>query len=115
MKSMNDDVHADIDDTFVMGLHYLTNDETTVKVMVTKENKQICYLDFVSNTLKIMGLKVIMRWLIFLKLEKLPIHPTKTSHSKPDWNKLSAVLNCSSFESIIKMLELNTNTNYVCC
>ena len=36
---MNDDVHADVDDTFVMGLHYLTNDETTVKVMVTKENK----------------------------------------------------------------------------
>ena len=52
MESMNDDVHADVGDTFVMGLHDLTNDETTVKVMVTKKNKQICYLDFVSNTLK---------------------------------------------------------------
>ena len=42
---MNDAVHAVVGDIFVMSLHNLTNDETTVKCMVTKDNKQICYLD----------------------------------------------------------------------
>ena len=49
---MNDAAHVIADDTFVMGLHDLINYETTVKFMVTKDNKHICYLDFVSNTLK---------------------------------------------------------------
>ena len=46
-----------------MGLHDLTNDKTTVKFMVIKDKKQICYLDFVSNTLKSTGVKVTMCWL----------------------------------------------------
>ena len=36
------------------------------------------------------------------------VDPNKTSHSKQNWNKyLKVVLNRSSFESFIKMLELN--------
>ena len=49
---MNDTVHVFFDNTFVMGLHDLTNDITTVKFVVAKFNKQILYRDFVSNTLK---------------------------------------------------------------
>ena len=38
-----------------------------------------------------------------------PLNPDKTCHSKRDWNKLHAVLNRSTFDSTVKMLELNTN------
>ena len=58
MKSMNDTVHAVVGDILVMGLHYLTNDKTTVKCMVTKDNWLICYLNFVSNTLKNHGCEI---------------------------------------------------------
>ena len=43
------------------------------------------------------------------KVKKDPVNPTKTSHSKLDWNKLPAVFKCSSFDSTVKMLELNTD------
>ena len=38
-----------------------------------------------------------------------PVNSDKTSHSKRDWNKFHAVLNRSTFDSTVKMLELNTN------
>ena len=44
MKLTNNAVHTIVGDTFVMGLHDLTNDETIVKFIVTMDNKQICYL-----------------------------------------------------------------------
>ena len=56
-----------------------------------------------------MGVKVIMCWLIFLKLKKNHANPAKTSHFKLDWNKLSTILNRFSFESTMKILELNTD------
>ena len=40
-----------------------------------------------------------------------PIHPEKSSHSKLNWNnKLKKILNFSSFNSIIKILEWNTGS-----
>ena len=43
------------------------------------------------------------------------IHPEKSSHSKQSLNeKLKAVLNRSSFDNIIKMLELNTSNIITC-
>ena len=38
-----------------------------------------------------------------------PVNPDKTSHSKRDWNKVHVVLNRSTFNSTVMMLELNTN------
>ena len=49
---MNDTAYTVVDDTSVIVLHNLTNDNPTVKFIDTKDKKQICYLDFVSNKLK---------------------------------------------------------------
>ena len=43
------------------------------------------------------------------EVKKNPVNPDRTSHSKRDWNKLQAVLNRSTFDSTVKMLELNTD------
>ena len=40
-----------------------------------------------------------------------PVNPDKTSHYKRDWNKLHTVLNRSTFDSTVKMRELNTDNN----
>ena len=45
------------------------------------------------------------------ELKLYPVNPDKTSHSKNDWNKLHAVPNRSTFDSTVKMLELNTDIN----
>ena len=59
MKSVNKMVYAITGITFVVGLHDFSNDEITIKFMLTEDNNQICYFDFVSNMLKIMDVKVI--------------------------------------------------------
>ena len=59
MKSVNKMVHAITGITFVVDLHDFSNDEITIKFMLTEDNNQICYFDFVSNMLKIMDVKVI--------------------------------------------------------
>ena len=46
----------------------------------------------------------------FPEVKIYSVNPDKTSHSKRDWNKLHAVLNRSTFDSTVKMLELNTDT-----
>ena len=43
------------------------------------------------------------------EVKKYPVNPDRTSHSKQGWNKLSAVLNRSTFESTVKILELNAD------
>ena len=106
---MNDTVHVFFDNTFVMGLHDLTNDITTVKFVVAKFNKQILYRDFVSNTLKNHVCESYNVLVDLPKVKKLHFNPAKTSHYKLDWNKLSVVLNRFSSENTIKMLELNTD------
>ena len=40
MKLTNNVVHAVVGDTFVVGLHALANDDTTVKCMVTKDKRK---------------------------------------------------------------------------
>ena len=37
------------------------------------------------------------------------VNLARMSHSKRDWNKLSTVLNCSTFDSTVKILQLNTD------
>ena len=43
------------------------------------------------------------------EVKKYPVNPAKTIHFKRDWNQLSTVLNHSTFDSTVKMLELNTD------
>ena len=43
------------------------------------------------------------------EVKKYHVNPDRTSHYKRDWNKLYAVLNRPTFESTVKMLELNTD------
>ena len=57
MKLVNKVVHTVTGVTFVMGLKYFSDDETTVKFILTEDNKQIFYLDFNNNTLKDHGCK----------------------------------------------------------
>ena len=52
MKLTNDVIHAVVGDIFVMGLHDLANDETTVKFMVTKDKQKICYLRHLSSSME---------------------------------------------------------------
>ena len=44
-----------------------------------------------------------------MKSHEYTVNPDKTSHSKRNWNKLYVVLNRSTFDSTVKMLELNTD------
>ena len=71
MKLTNNIVHAVVGDTFVIGLHNLANDDTTVKFMAIKDKKQMCYLHHLSHSMKNHGFVVIMCWLIFLKLTNI--------------------------------------------
>ena len=52
MKLTNNVVHAVVGEIFVIGLHDLENDDTTVKFMVTKDKKEICYLNHLSDSIK---------------------------------------------------------------
>ena len=103
MKLTNDVIHAVVGDIFVMGLHGLANDETTVKFMVTKDKKKICYLRHLSSSMENDGCESYNVLVDLPEVKKDLVNPTKTSHSKLDWNKLSAVLNRSSFESTVKI------------
>ena len=108
MKLTNNVVHAVAGETFIMGLHDLENDYTTVKFMVTKD-KKIFFLNHLSGSIKSHGCESYNVLVDLTEVKKYPVNPDRTSHSKRDWNKLSAVLNRSTFESTIKMLELNTD------
>ena len=105
MKLTNDVVHAVVGDTFVMGLHDLVDYEITVKFMV----QQSCYLYHLSSSIKNHECESFNVLVDLPEVKLYPVNPDKTSHSKRDWNKLHAVLNCSTFHSTVKMLELNTD------
>ena len=109
MKLMNNIVHAIAGETFVMGTHDLENDETTVTFMVTKYKKEICYLKHLSDSMKIHGCESYNVLVDLPEVKKYHVNPDRTSHSKRDWNMLSAVLKLSTFESTGKMLQLNTD------
>ena len=106
---MNNVVHAVVGETFVIGLHDLENDDTTLKFMVTKDKKEICYLNHLSDSMKSHGGENYNVLVDLPKIKKYHVNSHRTSHSKRDWNKLYAVLNRSTFESTVKMLELNTD------
>ena len=107
MKLTNNVVLAVDGDTFVVGLHDLENDDTIVKIMVTKDKKEICYLHHFSQSMKSHGCESYNVLVDLLEVKKYHVIPAKTSHSKQDRNKLSTVLNRSFFDSTVKMLELN--------
>ena len=109
MKLMNNIVHAIAGETFVMGMHDLENDETTVIFMVTKYKKEICYLKHLSDSMKSHGCESYNVLVDLPEVKKYHVNPDRTSHSKRDWNMLSAVLKLSTFESSGKMLQLNTD------
>ena len=96
MKLTNDVVHAVVGDNFVMCLLDLANDATTIKFMVTKYKKQICYLDYLLSSMKNHGCESFNVLVDLPIMKKYPVNSKRTSHSKPDWNKLDIVLNGSS-------------------
>ena len=51
MKLTNNVVHAVAGETFIMGLHDLENDDTTVKFMVNKDKKNF-FLNHLSGSIK---------------------------------------------------------------
>ena len=112
MELTNDDVHAVVGDTFVICLLDLINDATTVKFILTKDKQQICYHDHLSSSMKYHGYERINVLVDLPVMKKYPINSKRTSNSKPDWNKLDTVLNRSSFESTVKILELNTDNKF---
>ena len=82
MKSVNKVVHAITGITFFVGLNDFANDEITIKCMLTEDNNQICYFDFVSNTLKNHGCES-YNVLVYVPDARYDLsHPAKTSHSK---------------------------------
>ena len=109
MKLTNNVVHAVVGETFVIGLHDLDDDDTTLQFMVTKDKKEICYLNHLSDSMKDHGCESYNVLVDLPEVKKNPVNPDRTSHSKRDWNKLQAVLNRSTFDSTVKMLELNTD------
>ena len=109
MKLTNNVVHVVAGDTFVVGLHDLENDDTTVKFMITKDKKDICYLNHLSDSMKSHGCERYNVLVDLPEVKKYHVNPDRTIHSKRDWNKLHAVINRSTFDSTIKMLELNTD------
>ena len=95
--------------TFVVGLKYVVDDETIVKCLLIKDNKSVCYLEFLSNTLES---HVYESYNVIVDVSKVrydTVNPDKTSTSRENWNDiLKAVLNRYSFDSIVKVLEVNT-------
>ena len=52
MKSTKKVLHAVTSVTFVVGLYNFTSDDSVLKFMIIDDNKQLCYVDFISLTLK---------------------------------------------------------------
>ena len=94
------------------GLHTVSNDNSVLKFMITDDNKQLCYLDFVSPALKNNLCECYNVLVEVSTTNNQLVHSDKTSHLKENWNdKVKAVLVRSSFDSIIKTLELSTDNN----
>ena len=81
MKLTNNFVHAVAGETFVMGLHDLENDDTTVKFMVTKDKKEICYLNHFSDSMKSHRCESCHVLVDLPEVNRYHVNPDKTSHS----------------------------------
>ena len=112
MKSTKNVLHAVTGVTFIIGLHIFSNDNSVLKFMITDDNKQLSYLDVVSPVLKKNVFEFYNVSVDVPTPNRQLVHSDKTSHSKENWNdKVKAVLVRSSFDSIVKMLELSTDNN----
>ena len=111
-SASNKVVHSFTSVAFIVSFSDFVNDEFTVRYTLIEDNTQICYLDFVVNTLKTQGL-FSYNVLVDVDVPKTRddlVYPDKSNHFKESWNeKLKAVLNRSSFDSIIKIFKLNTS------
>ena len=110
IQSMKKVLHTITGVIFVVDLHDYINDETVVTFMIIDCNKQLCYLDDPSLTLK-QNFCECYNVIVNVPTTHLQLfHLYKTSHSKENWNdKVKADLVRSSFDSIVKMLEVSTD------
>ena len=81
--------------------------------MITDDNKQICYLDITSLTLK-KDLCECYNIIVDVPTNHLQlVHPDETSHSKENWNdKVKADLVRFSFDSIVKILKISNDNEF---
>ena len=97
MKYVNKVLFPVISVIFVVTLNDFDDDESTVNCIITKDNKKIWCASYD----------------VCLDLPKVSydlVRLDKSSHSRTNWNEnLKKLLNRSSFDSMIKMLELNTS------
>ena len=114
MKLTNNVVHAVAGDTIDMSLNDLANDDTIVKCMVTKYKKEIRYFHHFSQSMKNHGCESCNVLVYLPEVKKYPINSAKMGRFKRDWNKLSTVLNRLTFDSTVKMIELNTDNKITC-
>ena len=82
---------------------------TGVTLCAYKIHHAYFYLDFLSNTLKYHLCESYNVIVYVAKIRCDLVNPDKTRHSRKNWNDiLKAVPYRSSFDRIVKMLELNT-------
>ena len=81
IKLTSNVVHAVAGEIFVMGLHDLENDDTTLKFMVITE---ICYLNHLSDSMKSHGCESYNVLIDLPEVKKYHVNPHRTSHSKRD-------------------------------
>ena len=74
VKLTNNVVHAVAGEIFVMGLHDLENDDTTVKFIVSKDKKEICYLNHPSQSMKSHGCKSYNVLVDLPEVKKYPVN-----------------------------------------
>ena len=109
MKTVNKGVFPVTGVTLIVVLNDFSDDEPTVKYMVTNDNKQILILILLVLCWKNKDVQVMMCSLIFLRCHMTLSTLINLVIPKLNWkDKMKEVLNRSSFDSIIKMLELNT-------
>ena len=110
MVSTKNFPHAVTGVIFVICLYTVSNDNSVLKFMITDDNKQLCYLDVVNPALKNNLCECYNVLVDVPTTHHQLVHPDKNSHSRENWNdKVNADLVRSSFDSIVKMLELSTD------
>ena len=75
LKLTNNVVHAVAGETFVMGLHDLENDDTTVESMVSKDKKDLFYLNHLSDSMKSHGCESYNVLFDLPEVNKYPVNP----------------------------------------
>ena len=108
MTSANNVLHAvaSTSTSFLVGLHNCRKDESVLEFMITHDNKQLCYVSVVSDTLRH---HLVDPYNVIVDVPSTQpnlCNHSKTFHSLESWNdKKNDVLARSSFDSIVKTLE----------